>query len=85
MIRPLRILTGWGKSLGILPKSKAEEKLSKLRLEICKICEMSEESKVLSLVKGHADYIKTLKCTKCKCPCQEKSLVIDEKCPIGKW
>jgi hypothetical protein len=79
------ILTGWGKRFGILQTSKAEEKLAELRLSICKACSYSEESKVLKILNGNVNYEAQLKCTKCTCPCWEKAIVVDEKCPIKNW
>jgi hypothetical protein len=79
------ILTGWGKSLGILPVSTAEQKLSDLRMKSCRSCFFSQESKVLKIVKGSVDEDVTLSCSVCSCSCEEKSLVIDECCPKGKW
>lgn len=81
----IHILTGWGKSLGILSTSSAEAKLSALRIRECMKCDYSEESKVMKpigdeLVDGYE-----LTCKKCRCPCRQKSLVVDEECPIFKW
>ncbi len=85
MKKIFRILKGWGKATGILSTSTAEKKLSALRLTICMRCEHSKSSKVLEILNGQANYENRLKCDKCKCPCLEKSLVTDEKCPIAKW
>ncbi len=79
------IMKGWGKAHGVLKTHPAEAKLSQLRLSICKICMFSEESKLLRLINGSAEYEYSLGCTKCKCPCLEKSLVTEEKCPEKKW
>jgi hypothetical protein len=79
------ILTGWGKAIGILQVSKAEYKLSELRLSICDSCEFAEGSKFLKIINDEAEEVYSLKCTKCKCPCLEKSLVVDEQCPENKW
>ena len=85
MRKLMHILKGWGKSTGILSTTPAEEKLSSLRMAICVHCLFSNPSKVLVILKGNATYEKSLQCTKCTCPCLEKSLVIDETCPIQKW
>ena len=85
MKKVIHILKGWGKVFGFIPVSTAEAKLSELRLKICGVCEYSKESKALVLINGNANYEHELKCTKCKCPCLEKSLVVDERCPVGKW
>lgn len=79
------ILIGWLKAYGWLPSSAAEKKLSQLRLKQCSGCIYADESKVLKLLQGKASYEKALYCTKCVCPADQKSLVVDENCPIGKW
>lgn len=85
MKKLFRILTGWGKAFGWLPVSTPEKKLSELRLKICGICEESETSKALRIINDEAIHGYQLRCLKCKCPCLEKSLVVDEKCPLSKW
>lgn len=79
------IILGWGKALGIIQVTSAELKLSQLRMKICSKCELSKPSKTLKILNNSAEYEHSLKCIKCTCPCLEKSLVVDEKCPIGKW
>ena len=85
MKKVMNILTGWGKKFGVIPVSRNDQKLSELRLKICGKCDLSEPKKVLEILNGHANYENRLFCTKCKCPCLQKSLVVDESCPIGKW
>jgi hypothetical protein len=85
MRKVLNILIGWGKAMGVIRISTAEQKLSELRLHICKTCEYSEDSKILRLLNDNAFNEHSLKCTKCGCPCLEKSLVVEEKCPVKKW
>lgn len=79
------IFIGWGKRLGWLPTSEAEHKLAELRLKSCQQCPNTKESKLLKIVNGHGAYEKEIFCTLCKCPCSEKTIVVEEKCPIGKW
>lgn len=79
------IFIGWGKKFGFLPTSRAEEKLSKLRMSICDRCRESKTSKVLVILNGEANRVDSLFCNKCLCPCLEKSLVVEEHCPIHKW
>lgn len=79
------IITGWAKSLGILPTSEAEEKLSSLRLEQCMKCPFSKISKVLELMNGQAKYENAIVCNKCGCPSKQKTLVVREKCPVNRW
>jgi hypothetical protein len=85
MKKLLNILTGWGKRLGILQISKAEHKMAEVRMSICKWCPYSEQSKVMKILNGNVNYEAQLKCNKCGCPCWEKTIVVDEKCPIDKW
>jgi hypothetical protein len=79
------ILKGWGKAAGFISTSNAELKLSKLRLERCRNCMHSKKVTVLEIINGDEVYENSLRCTICHCPCLEKSLVVDEQCPIYKW
>lgn len=79
------IFIGWAKRFGLLPTSEAETKLSVLRLKQCSSCVDADEKKVLQILNGNAHYENMLACTRCGCPCKEKSLVLNESCPIGKW
>lgn len=81
----LHIIIGWAKSKGFIEVSSAEEKLSKLRLQKCVDCMDSEQSRVLKIINGKGSYENTIKCKICKCPCKEKTLVLDETCPKKKW
>lgn len=85
MIKPVKILTGWARVLGMISTSEPQKKLSELRVSICKLCPEAKTNKVLAILNGNVNYVNQLQCRKCKCPCLEKSLVTDEKCPIGKW
>ena len=79
------ILKGWAKALRIIKTSSDEKNLSSERLAACGKCEHASKSKVLAIINGHATYEHQLQCTKCGCPCLEKSLVKEETCPLGKW
>jgi hypothetical protein len=81
----IHILRGWAKKWGLLPVSTAEQKLSALRLKQCNRCDLAKQSTVLKILDNSADWVDTAYCTKCNCPCEAKSLVTDEYCPIGKW
>jgi hypothetical protein len=81
----LNILTGWGKAWGILNITPAEHKLSALRMNTCRDCDKAKTSKVLEILNGNAHYSSKMVCSVCHCPCLEKSLVVNEKCPLGKW
>jgi hypothetical protein len=79
------IIIGWSKRWGILQTSKAEQKLSELRIERCTRCFFSEQSSVLKIINGKGEYQQHLSCRKCSCPIWQKTIVVDEKCPVGKW
>ena len=81
----IHIIKGWLKHWGLISTSTAEVKLSDLRLAQCRDCEFSKKSKVLEILNGNADYVDTIYCTRCTCPASQKSLVVDEYCPVGKW
>lgn len=86
MLKKIRhIAIGWLKTYGWLPTAEAERKLSDLRMKECNACIRSAESKVLKLINGNVSYDRTLYCTKCSCPCHQKSLVVEEICPLEKW
>lgn len=80
-----KMLIGWGKRFGLLSVSTSEKRLADLRLTICKNCPESKSAKILSIINGNAEYEQTIKCSMCGCPCWEKTIVVDEICPLGKW
>lgn len=80
-----RIITGWLRRFRIIETTDAQQALSTLRLKICKICPESDSKKLLEIANGKANYVNTLMCTKCNCPCLQKSLVTGESCPLKKW
>lgn len=79
------ILIGWCKSLGLLPVAEAEQKLTELRMSICATCPAAKEFAPLKIVNGKAVKEHALYCTECTCPCKQKTIVVNEKCPLGKW
>lgn len=79
------IVTGWSKSLGLYEVTEEEKELSKKRLEACAVCPYAKESSFLKLVRGSANNIPSIYCTKCGCPSNEKSLVLEETCPENNW
>lgn len=79
------IFIGWGRKTKVLRTLKAEKKLSELRLTICAKCSDSQKNKVIEIINGTAKYPETLVCNVCKCPCLQKSLVVDEECPKKLW
>lgn len=85
MKKLMHIVKGWGKVLGFIPISTAEEKLSEMRLNICRFCDHGKSKRVFHFINDQAVIGHDLFCTQCKCPCVEKSLVVDEQCPIGRW
>lgn len=92
MVNLLHIAEGWGKSLGWLDVSPENHQLSIDRMKICATsgpnggpCEFAKESSFLKLLKGEARQMDAIRCTECGCPVNEKTLVTNEKCPIGSW
>ncbi|MGE9312892.1 hypothetical protein ACLOAU_14690 [Niabella sp. CJ426] len=85
MKKLIGILKGWCKKLGIISTTSVEIKLSELRLKQCQKCSLAKKSKILEFMNGGAEYVDTIYCTKCKCPAVQKSLVVEEYCPVGKW
>jgi hypothetical protein len=83
------IWEGWGKSLGFFQVSEECAALSLQRLDICSGCEHAQESSFLKFVGREAIEVGAIVCGKCpsllKCPINEKTLVTNEKCPLGKW
>jgi hypothetical protein len=79
------IIRGWAMRFGFIQTSKAEEKLSELRLKICSNCPFVGSSNVLRILNGNVSNEAELYCTKCTCPCVEKTLVADESCQLLKW
>ena len=81
----LNIIRGWLLGLNWTKRTPEINRLSKERLSVCKVCMHSKSTKVLRVLNGKENYEDSLMCTKCSCPCLEKSLVKQEKCPLKKW
>lgn len=81
----LHIVEGWSKSLELIGTSDEIRELSKKRMTVCATCPKARESRFLKIFRGSADDVPAIYCTICKCPCNEKSLVKNETCPLGKW
>ena len=79
------IVIGWGKKLKVLKTNEAETKLSELRMSICHGCTELKDGKFLKIENGHAGFEQAKKCGVCGCPIEQKTIVINEKCPLGKW
>jgi len=75
---------GWGRWLGLLEVSDAIKKESERRLLICDQCEFAQSSTFLEIVNNGFETVSGKFCTKCTCPCHQKSLTNDI-CPLGKW
>jgi len=56
-----------------------------MRLEICGKCEFAKTSSMLEVVNGDLMWEMRLQCSKCGCPCLQKSLIPDESCPVNNW
>lgn len=78
------IIIGWGKALGLMKISDSERELSEERLSICAKCEDAKSNSCLEFINGDAVEVNGMYCTKCYCPCLQKSLS-NETCPLGKW
>lgn len=79
-----RILKSYFKVFHIFKVSVKDSEISKNRLKICKGCKQSKPSKIVKFINGKAEYEHSLVCTKCGCPCLEKSLVLSEFCSVWK-
>jgi hypothetical protein len=55
--------------LGLLTSKK--KRVGKERMDICIPCKLFDKD--------------TKKCIHCGCPMEKKTLVMEEKCPKGKW
>lgn len=77
-----RIFEGWLKRFKLL---KGDWSLSARRLKICESCSRAKKSKIIEIFNGNVLEVNSMVCTKCHCPCLEKSLVKKERCPLGKW
>lgn len=84
-MRLLHIAEGWSKSLGLWEVTNEEAAMSAERMKICAGCDLAKESKFLAFLKGGAFDMQGMYCSSCGCPVNEKSLVVDEQCPVGKW
>ena len=84
-INLLHIAKAWAKTHGLMDISQEEQELSNARLEICGVCDAAQESKALEVIKGSVEKMDIIYCTKCTCPCHEKSIIKEEKCPLNKW
>lgn len=81
----IHIAQGWAKALGVLEVSEEEKAVSVQRMKTCADCPKAKSTKVLEIVNGKGEYLNTIYCTECFCPVHQKSLVTNEKCPLGKW
>jgi hypothetical protein len=80
----IHIAQGWFASQ--IYATDQQKEVSLERLEECEVCPDSIESDILQ-IRGDDDIesVKTRKCSHCGCPNIEKSLVLNETCPLGKW
>lgn len=85
MINLLHIAEGWGKSLGIFEVSEACAALSQERMKVCAECPAATTDSILKFLRGSAHQLAAIKCGECGCPVNEKTLVKNEKCPLGNW
>lgn len=83
-------MQGWSKSvgrrMGLVSLSSSADKLLELRLKICGACPHVKRRKFVEILNSGEDVeVEGLYCPLCHCPCLEKGMVTDEKCPIDKW
>jgi hypothetical protein len=78
------IVIGWGRWTGLLAVSADVAAESARRLGICEKCEFATSSSFLEFIGNQAYSVKGKYCSKCGCPCHQKSLT-DDKCPEGFW
>lgn len=83
----VHILKGWARRFNLIPTPVDLKQISEDRLWVCLSNEgvCARRTKLLQILNGEAEYVNTLVCTKCHCPCLEKSLVREETCPLKKW
>lgn len=84
MINIKNVAIGWGRWLKLLPVSKEVHDESERRLLICEVCDFAKPSEFLEDIGDGMESVKSMYCSKCMCPCHQKSLT-DEQCPLGKW
>lgn len=64
-------------------KKKHVEKVSELRLEICKACPKFSENMKKS--ENYTSVRKDIHCTNCGCNLEWKTRVLSQSCPENKW
>lgn len=70
----------------LLIKDPAVEEFALERLEICRICPLATESKIITFVAGkQEDPVDGAICGSCGCPLAAKTRSPEEHCPEGKW
>lgn len=82
------IFEGWSKSLGLVEVSEENKELARKRVEICIECPHAKEQWLKKFIDGILQNDvqgSGIGCGKCGCPVNEKALVVDEKCPDGRW
>jgi hypothetical protein len=82
------IYEGWSKSLGLVEVSEDNRVLARKRVAICVECPHAKEQWLKKFIDGMLQKDiqgSGIGCGKCGCPVNEKALVIEEKCPDGRW
>jgi hypothetical protein len=82
------IYEGWTKKLGLAEVSEEDKTLAKARVAICVDCPHAKEQWLTAFIDDvvQKDELGSgIGCGKCGCPVNAKALVVDEKCPDGRW
>lgn len=85
MISVKNVIKGWARAFGFMKTPESDDQLSRRRLQICSQCKYAKTKKILEILNGTANQVDAMVCTKCHCPCLEKSLVREEHCPVNRW
>lgn len=83
--KPNQMLKGIvGISKLLVGKNKADETMIQKRRDICRECEFATRDKALldRPSKGLTAYSQ---CLKCACVLKYKTMLCEERCPVGKW
>ena len=78
-------MQAWAKTSGILEITEEERQMSNERLATCAVCPFVAESTMLKIIRSEVHNLDVIKCTRCGCPINEKTIIKNEKCPEGKW
>lgn len=79
----INIFKGW---FSWIFEKPFNQKVVDARVKACELCPHSKPVKYPARNdEGKFVWAKGLKCSICKCPCEPKARVKNEKCPVGRW